>query len=123
MSLLCALSACLKQYTALLAAIGGWRRKASGHWSEAPFLDVGLDKDESALAEIDVYGTRSISTNCREEVLRFQTMCNIVQLFPISSEKHSASTRSVADTYYITLNIFRTVITRSKRLVVAAVTG
>lgn len=63
------LSAGFEKNAALLRAIRGWRGETASDGREAPFLDVGLDEDETRLTKVNVDGGWAVCTNCREEVL------------------------------------------------------
>ena len=115
------LSASLEQYAALLASVWWRRRKASGHGCEAPLLHVCFDENKSHLSEVDVDSAWSIGADCGEEILCFQSMGNVVQLFAIAREKYRPTPGSVADANNVTLNILRTVDGWNERLVESAV--
>lgn len=112
------ISSSLEQDTILLTAIWRWWRQTSCYWCQAPFFDVCLDEHKSTLAEIYVDVAGAVGTNRRKEVLRFQTMYNIIQLFTVSRKKYRPRSRSIANSDYITLNIFGPVSGGGERLVI-----
>jgi hypothetical protein len=64
---------------------------------------------------------RSVGTDGWEEILALQVVRNLVQLLPISGEKDTAGSRSVAHADHITLHISRAVRAGSEWLVVPTV--
>lgn len=115
-----AISACLQQYATMLASVRWRRRKTARHWSKAPFLHVRFDEDETALAEIYVDGTWSVRADGGKEVLGLQTVSYIIELLAVAREEYTTGPGSIADAYYVALDVFWTVICWSERLVVAA---
>jgi hypothetical protein len=91
-----ALSATLEENAALFTAVWWWGCKTASHRSKPPLLNIGFNKDKAHLAEIDLDVARAVGSDCREEVLRLETMCDIFQLFPVASEEDGSGTRSVA---------------------------
>lgn len=62
-----------------------------------------------------------IGTDRREEVLRLQTVHDIVKLLAISREEDRSRPRTISDTYHITLLEFRAVRSGVKGLVMSPV--
>jgi hypothetical protein len=107
----------------LLATVRRWWRKTAGHRRKTPFLDIGLDENEAALAEVDVHGAGPLRADGGEEVLRFEAVGHVIKLFAVACEEYGAGTGTVADTDDVALDIFRTVGGGGEGLVVAAVAG
>jgi hypothetical protein len=116
-----ALASRVQKNRSLLTAI--WRRgsQAASLRGKAPFLHIGLDEDESHLSKVDMNLARSLSADRGEEVLRFETVCDIVQFLAVTGEEDGTSARPVPDSYNITLDICGTVSGRCEGLVVASV--
>ena len=123
LSLSLSFPACLKQDTTLLTSIRGWWRKTPRHRCQTPFLDIRFDEDEARLAEVDVHGARAVCADGGEEVLSFETVSYIVELFAVASEENGACAGAVADAYHVALDVGRAVGGRCEGLVVAAGTG
>ena len=115
------LSASLEQYTALLASVRRRGGQASGHGCEAPFLYVCFDENKSHLSEVDVNCAWSIGAYCWEEILCFQSMGNVVQLFAVAREKYRPTPGSVADANNVALDVLGTIDGWNERLVKSAV--
>lgn len=115
------LTTCFQQYAALLTAIRRWGRQASCHGSKAPFLHVGLDENEAHLPEIDMNSAWSVGAHGWEEVLCFQIACNLFEFLAVACEEYATSTRTVADTDYVTLYIFWAIWCPVEGLIVSAV--
>lgn len=116
-----AISARVQENRSLFAAVRRWGSQAASLWGEAPFLYVCFDKDEAHLSKVDMYLARTLSANRRKEVLRLETMCNIIELLAVASEKNCPSSRPVADSDNVALDISWSVSGGCKRLVVASV--
>lgn len=93
----------------MLAAVGWWRRQTARHGSQAPFLDICLDKDESRLPKVDMHSAWTVRTHCWEKILRLETMSYVLELLPIPSEKNRACPRPITHSNYITLYYLRSV--------------
>lgn len=89
-------SATFEENAALFTAIWRWGCKAASHWSKTPFLNIGFDKDKAHLAKIDLDVARAVGSDGREEVLGFESMSDIFQLFPVAGEEDGSGARSVA---------------------------
>lgn len=98
------LGSALEQDATLLRTVRRRWRKAASYWRESPLLDVGLDEVEACLAEVDVDSGRTVGADSREEVLRLETVDNLLELLAIAGEEDSARSRSVSDAYNVTLN-------------------
>ena len=118
---LSAFSPCFQKNTPLLAPIRRWRRKTACHGGQTPFLDIGLYEDEATLAEVDVDRTWTIGSDGGEEILRLETMDNVVELFAVACEEDGASSGSVADAHNVALDVFGPIEGRDKGLVIATV--
>lgn len=112
-------STAIQQDGALLAAIWGWRSQTARHGCQTPLLHVGLNKNETHLTEIDVHLARPVSANSGEEILRFKTMCYVVQFFSIAREEDGACSGPISDADDITLYVCRTVCCGRERLIVS----
>lgn len=108
---------------ALLTTVRRWWRQTAGHRRQTPFLDVGLDEDEAALAEVDVHGAGPLRADGGEKVLRFEAVGHVVELFAVACEEDGAGAGTVADTDDVALDVFRTVGGGREGLIVAAVAG
>ena len=113
-----AFSTAIQQDRTLLAAIWGRRRQTACHGCQSPLFHIGFDEDEAHLSKIDMYLTGPVGANSGKEILRFETVCYIIQLLSIACKENGACSRSIADANYVTLYICRTVGCRCKRLVV-----
>ena len=118
-----AISSCLQQYTALFTSVGRWRCKTSSHRRQAPLLDVCFNEHKPHLAKVDMDSAWSIRPNSRKEVLGFQSMSNVVQLFPIPREEYCPCSWSVSHTNYITLDVLRSIACRNEWLVKPSMAG
>lgn len=107
----------------MLATVRRWWRETAGHGRKTPFLDVGLDEDEAALAKVDVHGAGPLRADGGEEVLRFEAVSHVVEFFAVTGKEDGAGPGTVADADDVALNVFRTVGSGGEGLVVAAVTG
>ena len=123
LSLSLSFPACLKQDTTLLASIWWWWRKTPRHRRQTPFLDIRFDEDEAGLAKIDVYGARAICADSGEEVLGFETVCYVVQLFAVAGEEDGARAGAITDSYNVALGVGGAVRGWCEGLVVTAGTG
>jgi hypothetical protein len=72
------------------------------------------------LAEIDVDDTWTVGSDCREEVLRLETMRDLLELFAIPGEEDRASSRSIPYAYHISLDVLRTIIGGIEWLIVSS---
>lgn len=106
---------------ALFAAVWRWGCEAAHHGGQTPFLDVRFDEDEAHLPEIDVHRARTVGADGGEEVLRLQPVCDVVQLFPVTSEEDGPHARPISDPYDIPLHVLRSVTGGSERLIEASV--
>lgn len=113
------LGCAFKQDTALFRSVWRRRRQATSDGSQPPLLDIGLDKDEAGLAEVDVNYGRTIGANRGEEVLRLESMSDLFQLLTIAGEKDGASSRAISDTDNVALHELRSIWGWVKRLVVS----
>lgn len=107
----------------MLTSIRWGRGETAGHRRQTPFLYVRLNEDKTALPEVDMNRAGAVRADCRKEILGLEAMGYVVELFAVAGEEDCARTRSVPDTYDISLYVLRTVICRSKGLVVAALAG
>lgn len=114
------LGAGLEKNTALLGAVRGWRREATGDRGEAPFLDVGLDEDESRLAQIDVNSGRPVGADGREEVLRLEAMHDFLELLAVASKEYGTGAGSISNADNVALDKTGAVGCMTKGLVVVA---
>lgn len=114
------LGAGLEKNTALLGAVRGWRCEATGDGGETPFLDVGLDEDESGLAQVDVNSGRTVGADSREEVLRLEPMHDFLELLAVASEEYGAGSGSISNADDIALDETGTVGGMTKGLVIVA---
>ena len=112
-----------EQYASLFASVWRGRRKTACHGRQAPFLDVGFDEDETALAEVDMHCARAVGADCGEEVLGFQTVGHVVEFLAVAGEKDGARSGAVSDANNVALDVFRSVVCGSEGLVMAAVAG
>lgn len=117
------LPARLKQDTALLTPIRGWRRKTARHRRQTPFLNIRFDEDEAGLAEVDMHRTRAVCADGGEEVLGLETVCYIVEFLAVASEEDGARAGAVADAYHVALYVGGAVGGWCERLVVTAGTN
>jgi hypothetical protein len=99
----------IQEYRALLTTVRWWWSQTTCLWSKTPFLHVGFNENKSHLSEVYVDLAGPLSTNSREEVLRLETVCDIVQLLAVASEKDRAGARPVANSNDISLNICRSI--------------
>ena len=114
---------CFEQYAALLTPIR-WRwRKTAGHGRQTPFLNVGLNEDETALAKIDVDCARTVGADCGEEILGLETVGDVVKLFAVAREEKCACSGSIANADDIALYVFRAVVCGGEGLIVATLAG
>jgi hypothetical protein len=67
-----------KQNGIRLDAVGWWGSERARHGRKTPLLHIGLDKDETGLSKIDVNDARPVGSDCWEEVLRLQTVDDIL---------------------------------------------
>lgn len=114
------LGAGLEKNTALLGAVRGWRREAAGNGGEAPFLDVGLDEDESRLAQVDVHSSRAVGADSREEVLRLEPVDDFLELLAVASKEDGTGPGSVSNADDVALDEAGAVRSVAKGLVVVA---
>jgi hypothetical protein len=112
-----------QQNATLLRSVRGWGSQTSSNGGETPFLDVGLDKDESSLSEVDVDSSRAVCADGGEEVLRLETVDYLFELLTIACEEDSTSPRSVTHADNIALYQWGPVRSGAKWLVIAASTG
>lgn len=111
-------TALLQQYTSRLTAVWwGWRQ-TPGHGRQPPFLDIRFYEHETALAKVDVDVTRAVCANCRKEILGFETVRDIIELFAIAREEDGARSGAVADTNDIAGCVGRAVLRGREWLVV-----
>ena len=120
---LSAFSPCFQKNTPLLTPVWRRGRKTACHGSQTPFLDIGLYEDETTLAKVDVDRTRTIGSDGGEEVLRFETMDNVIELLAVAREEYGAGSGPIAYAHNVALNIFGTVKRRGKGLIIASVTA
>jgi hypothetical protein len=111
-----------EQDAALLASVWRGRCKTPRHGCEAPFFHVCFYENESHLSKIDVDCARPVGTDCWKEVLRFQSMGDIIELFAVAGEKYRATSRPVSNADNITLYILWAVGSWGERLIEATVT-
>jgi len=111
----------VKKNRPLFAAVWWWGCQTASLRCEAPFLHVGFDEDEPHLAEVDMHLTRSVCADCRKEVLRFETVSNILEFLPVACEEERSGSWSVPNADNISLHIGWGVGGRYEWLVVAAV--
>ena len=112
-----------EQYASLLASVRwGWRKTAC-HGCQAPFLDVGFDEDEAALAEVDMHCARAVGADCGKEILGFESMGDIVEFLAVAGEEDSPGSGTVAYADDIALDVFWAIIGGREGLVVAAMAG
>ena len=112
-----------EENTPLLASIGWWGSETSCHWCQTPLFDIRFYKHKSTLPKVDVNGTRSVGADGGEEILGFEAVRDVVQLFTIAGEEDGASSRAVADADDVALHILGAVFCGVKGLVEAAVAG
>lgn len=110
----------LEQDVALLGAVRRRRREAAGHGGEAPLLDVGLDEDEAGLAKVDVDDAGAVGADGGEEVLRLDTVNDVLQFLTVAGEENGARPRAVADANDVALDVLRCVGRRVEGLVAPA---
>ena len=116
-------AAYVEEDTPLFTAIR-WRwGETAGHGCETPLLDVGLDEDEARLSEVDVHGARPVGAHGWEEVLRFETVGDVLELLAVAGEEEGSSAGAVTDADYVALDVLRSVGCGGERLVVAALAG
>lgn len=65
--------------------------------------------------------TRSVGTNRGEEVLRLESVCNVVQFLAITSKEECACSWSISNSDNVSLDKSRTVGRGSEGLVVSAI--
>ena len=123
LSLSLSFPACLKQDTTLLTSIWGWWRKTPRHRRQTPFLNIRFDEDEAGLAKIDVHGARAVCADSGEEILGFETVGYVVELFAVAGEEDGTRAGAVADSYNVALDVGGAVGGRCEGLVVTAGTG
>ena len=70
-----------------------------------------------------MHGTRPICADGGEEILGFQAVGDVVELFAVAGEEDGASSWAVADADDVALDVFGGVVCGSERLVEAAVAG
>lgn len=123
MTALRSLSSSFQQNAPLLTSI--WRRwgKTSCHGCKAPLLHICFDKDESRLSKVDMHSTGSVCTDCREQVLGFETMGNIFQLLAVSCEEYCASSRAISNSDNISLHELRPISWSTERLVISSMSS
>lgn len=114
------LAACLEENAAGLGPIWRWRCEGSGHGSQTPLLDVCLDEHKSSLAKVDMDDGGTVGADSGEEVGRLEPVYNILQPFPVASEKDCARPGSVTDADDIPLHDLRAVRGRVEWLIVPA---
>lgn len=117
-----ALPSALEQNATLLAAVWRRGRKTAGHRSQAPFLDIGFDEDEAHLAEVHVDVARAVGADGREEVLGFQAVGDVFELFAVAREEDGSGAWTVADADHVALFVGGCVLCARERLVVAPLT-
>lgn len=103
------LGAGFQENAALFGAIRRRRSETAGHRSQTPFLDVGLDKYEARLAQVDVHGGRAVGADSRKEVLRLEPVHNLVELLAVAGEENGAGPRPVANADDVALDEARAV--------------
>lgn len=118
-----AVGARFQQNTTLLRSVRRRRREATGCGSQTPFLDIGLDKDETGLTKVDVDHSRTVGANSGKEVLRFETMNYLLEFLAVASKENSTCSRAVAHTDDVALHQLGTVGSGAKGLVVATGSG
>lgn len=118
-----AVGARFQQNTTLLRSVRRRRREASGSGSQTPFLDIGLDEDETGLTKVDVDHGRTVGANSGEEVLRLETVDHLLELLAVASKEDGTGSRAVANTDNIALHQLGAVGSRAKGLVVATGSG
>ena len=67
-----------------------------------------------------MYGARAISTNGGKEILGFETVSDVVELFTVAGEEDGTGTWAVADSYNVALDVGGAIWGGGERLVVAA---
>ena len=70
-----------------------------------------------------MYDAWSICADCGEEILGFQSMGDIIQLFAIASEENTARPGPIPNSDDIALDVFRAIIGSSEWLIVPPLTG
>lgn len=96
---------CFQKDRSTLAAIGWrWSQSAAG-WCQPPLLDIGLHKDESRLAKVDMENTRARGPDGGEEVVPHHACVCILEPFAVPSEEDSACPGSVATAHDIALKV------------------
>lgn len=68
-----------------------------------------------------MYLTRSVCAYRREEVLRLEAVCDVVEFLAVAGEEDGSGSRSVSNANDVSLDIGRSVGRRLEGLVVAAV--
>lgn len=103
----------------LLGAIRWRGSQATSNRSQTPLLDVGFDKVEAGLSEVDMDDGGTVGTDGREEILGFETMNNFVELLTVASKEDCACSWPVPNPDNIALYDRRTIWSRRERLVIA----
>jgi hypothetical protein len=110
-----------QQNATLLGAIGRRRSQTASDRRQPPFLDVGLDENESSLSKVDVHRSRTVGADRRKEVLCLQTVDDLLQLLAVSCEEDGTGSRTVPNPNYVTLHKGRPIRRLAEWLVVATV--
>jgi hypothetical protein len=105
----------------LFTAVGWWWGQAASLWCETPLLNVGFDEYKSHLAKIDVYLAWAIRTNCGEEILGLEAMCDVIKLLAVAGKEEGSGARAVSDANNVSLYVCWAVRGRCKGLVVSSV--
>lgn len=108
-----------KKDTPLLRAVRRRWCQRTRHRGQAPFLNVGLNKDEASLAKVDVDDAWSVSADCWEEVLILEAMYDIFKLLAVTGEEYGSRARPVPDADDVALHNLRAVLRWCERLVIS----
>jgi hypothetical protein len=108
-----------QQDATLLRAIWWWGGQAASDGSQAPFLDVGFDKDETSLTKVDVDDGGAVGSDSREEVLRLETMDYLVEFLTVASKEDGSSSWPIPNSDNIALDYLRAIRSRREWLVIA----
>ena len=113
-------SACLEQNASAFRAIRRWRCECADAWREAPLLDVGFNKHESGLAEVDVKATGSVGADGREQVPTAETSECVLSTTTVPSEKSGSGAWAVTNSKYIAFDQRRAARRDRERIIMAA---
>lgn len=110
----------IEEDATLFAAIRRRRREAASHRRKTPFFYVSFDEDEARLSKVNMDSAGSVGTNGGKEVVGFQPVGYILELFAVACEEDGSCSRSISNADNVALYIGWSVGGSIERLIISS---